>query len=113
MKLITAVVQPGKLDDLSLAVSKAGARGLTATEVVGFGQQFGRMATSQPADPEAVLVLRKLRVDVVVPDELAETVISAIADTVKTGTIGDGKVWICPVDGALRVRTGERDRDAV
>jgi nitrogen regulatory protein P-II 1 len=113
MKLITAVVQPHKLHDLSLVVSKAGARGLTATEVVGFGQQFGHMGTAPSAESDAVLVLHKLRIDVLVPDELAEPVTSAIAEAVRTGTIGDGKIWVCPVGSVLRVRTGERDSDAV
>lgn len=112
MKLITAVVQPDKLDDVVQAVSAAGARGLTATKVRGFGQQFGHMGLAQPADPQ-VLVLPKLRVDVLAADELAEPVTAAIAKAVNTGAIGAGKIWVCPVDSALRVRTGERDDAAV
>ncbi len=112
MKLITAVVQPDKMDDVTGAVCGAGARGLTVTEVVGFGQEYGHMGRAQPADPQ-VLVVPKLRVDILVADELAEPVAAAIASAVKTGTIGDGKIWTCPVDSALRVRTGERDDDAV
>ncbi len=112
MKLITAVVQPDKLEDVMRAVSDSGARGLTATEVRGFGQQFGHMSIARQADSR-VLVLPKLRIEVLVQDELAEQVADAIAKSVNTGTVGAGKIWVCPVDGALRVRTGERDRDAV
>ena len=111
MKLITAVVRPGKLDDVMDAVSGAGARGLTVTEVRGFGQQYGHMEPGA-ADRNA-LVLPKLRVDVLVQDESAGPVTDAIAKSVGTGAIGDGKIWVCPVDSVLRVRTGERDRDAV
>ena len=112
MKLITAVVKPGTLDHVMRAVSGAGARGLTVTEVRGFGQQHGHMGTTGPADQNA-LVRPKLRIDVLVQDELAGPVAGAIAKSVSTGAIGDGKIWVCPVDSALRVRTGERDRDAV
>ncbi len=112
MKLITAVVKPEKLDDVMRAVTGAGARGLTVTEVRGFGQQYGHQAAVHPADRE-ILVLPKLRIDVVAHDEAAGLLADAIAKSVNTGTIGDGKIWICPVDSVLRVRTGERDRDAV
>jgi nitrogen regulatory protein P-II 1 len=112
MKLITAVVQPDKMDDVTRAACGAGARGLTATNVVGFGQQYGHMGQAQPADPR-VLVLPKLRIDVLVSDEMAEPVAAAIAGAVKTGAIGDGKTWTCPVDSALRFRTGERNDDAL
>ncbi len=112
MKLITAVVKPEKLDDVMRAVTGAGARGLTVTEVRGFGQQYGHQAEVHPADRE-ILVLPKLRIDVVAQDEAAEPLADAIAKSVNTGTIGDGKIWISPVDSVLRVRTGERGRDAV
>jgi len=113
MKLITAIVRPGKLDDVMRAATEAGARGLTATEVRGFGQQYGHLEPSVRQVEPKVLVLPKLRVDVVVPDEIAESVVSAIAKSVSTGTIGDGKIWVSDVDSVLRVRTGERGRDAV
>jgi len=112
MKLITAIVKPDKLDDVMHAVSEAGARGLTATDVRGFGQQFGHMGADRPVDEKA-LVLPKLRIDVLVRDESVITVTKAIAKAVSTGAIGDGKIWVCPVESALRVRTGERDVDAV
>jgi nitrogen regulatory protein PII len=112
MKLITAVVQPGKLADVIRAVTEADGGGLTVTEVRGFGQQYGHRGTIRPADWQT-LVLPKLRIDAVVQDEAAAPVADAIAKSVNTGTIGDGKIWVCDVESVLRVRTGERDRDAV
>lgn len=112
VKLITAIIRPEKLEDVTHAIVGAGARGMTVTEVRGFGQQYGHLPESYPASP-ASLLLRKLRVDVVVGDEEAAPVTDAIAKSVRTGAIGDGKIWECPVDGALRVRTGERGADAV
>jgi nitrogen regulatory protein P-II 1 len=112
VKLITAIVKPEKLDDVTRAVTGAGARGLTVTEVRGFGQQYGHLAAAHPDDRE-ILLLPKLRIDVVVQDQAATPVADAIAKSVNTGTIGDGKIWVCPVDSTLRVRTGERDRNAV
>jgi nitrogen regulatory protein PII len=112
MKLVTAVVKLEKLDQVVQAVAAAGGRGLTATEVRGFGQEYGHHAADRPADA-TLLVLPKLRIEVLVTDELAWPVAEAIADAVSSGTIGDGKIWISPVEGALRVRTGERDLAAV
>lgn len=108
MKLITAIVKQDKLDAVTRALIGAGAHGMTVTEVHGFGQQYGHLAAIHPADRDALLV-PKLRVDVVVTDQAAEPVAEAIASAVKTGAVGDGKIWICPVETAIRVRTGERD----
>jgi len=112
MKLVTAVVKMDKLDEVMRAVSETGARGLTVAEVRGFGRQYGHHSQVRPADA-AVLVLPKLQVEVLTRDELAWPVAETIAKAVNTGTIGDGKIWISPVEGALRVRTGERDDEAV
>jgi nitrogen regulatory protein P-II 1 len=112
VKLITAVVQPGKLDDVIRAVEENGACGLTITEVMGFGRQYGHHGAERLSDQSA-LVLPKVRIDVLVQDEMAETLTDVIAKTANTGSIGDGKIWVCPVERALRVRTGERDRAAV
>ena len=112
MKQITAVVKPDKLEAVARAVEEAGARGLTATEVRGFGQEFGHMSSVRAADQFA-LVQPKLRIDILASDELVGPVAEAIAKVVNTGSIGDGKIWVCGVDSVLRVRTGERDRDAV
>jgi nitrogen regulatory protein P-II 1 len=112
VKLITAIVRAGKLEEVTRAVINAGARGMTATEVRGFGQQYGHVPEAYPAERPALL-LPKLRVDVVVQDQEAAAVADAIAKSVRSGAIGDGKIWVCPVDAAVRVRTDERDRDAV
>ncbi|HTZ92530.1 MAG TPA: P-II family nitrogen regulator [Streptosporangiaceae bacterium] len=112
MKIVTAVVKLEKLDDVAHAVCEVGARGLTATEVRGFGRQYGHHGQVL-AEDATVLVLPKLRIDVLTTDELAWPVADAIAKSVNTGTIGDGKIWISPVESALRVRTGERDLAAL
>ncbi len=118
MKLITAIVRPEKLDELILTLIAQGVRGLTVTDVRGFGQQYGRRVgvatkiTGRPAEHMAVL-LAKVRLDLVVLDDDAEMVVEAIAKHARTETIGDGKIWVTPVDSALRIRTGDRDRAAV
>lgn len=112
MKVITAVVKPDKLDVVIRAVENAGARGLTASEVMGFGQEYGHLGTAAPADQSA-LVLPKVRIEVLVHDALVEAMIDAIAKSVNTGSMGDGKIWVCPVESALRVRTGQRDGAAI
>lgn len=112
MKLITAIVKPDKLDDVITAVAGNGGCGLTVTEVMGFGQQYGHHPALASSDQSA-LVLPKVRVDVLAEDELACGLTDAIAKAVNTGSIGDGKIWVCPVESALRIRTGERDRAAV
>ncbi len=111
MKLITAIIKPGKLDDVVTAVAENGGRGLTVTEVMGFGQQYGHHPSA--SSDQSALVLPKVRLDVLVEDELARELTDAIAKAVNTGSIGDGKIWVCPVESALRIRTGERDRAAV
>jgi nitrogen regulatory protein PII len=113
VKLITAIVKPGKLDDVMRAAIDAGARGLTATDVRGFGQQYGHLDPAVQQSEQDALVLHKLRIDIVVPDEISESVVVAIAKSVNTGTIGDGKIWVSAVDSVLRIRTNERDRSAV
>jgi nitrogen regulatory protein PII len=91
VKLITAIVKPQRLDEVTRAVTEAGARGMTVTEVRGFGQQFGRLAGVHPEDRE-ILMLPKLRIDVVAQDEAAGPVADAIAKAANTGAIGDGKI---------------------
>jgi nitrogen regulatory protein P-II 1 len=118
MKLITAIVRPEKLDELVPALIDHGVRGLTVTDVRGFGRQYGQLAgaatrvTGRPGEHMAVL-LAKVRLDLVTLDDDAETTLELIAKHAGTETIGDGKIWVTPVDGALRVRTGERDRAAI
>jgi nitrogen regulatory protein P-II 1 len=118
MKLITAIVRPEKLDELIPTLVDQGVRGLTVTDVRGFGQQYGRLAGTATrvtgrAGEHVVVLLAKVRLDLVVLDDDAETIVEAIAKHARTETIGDGKIWVTPVDSALRVRTGQRDRAAV
>jgi nitrogen regulatory protein P-II 1 len=112
VKLITAIVRSTDLDDVTRDVIDAGARGMTVTEVRGFGQQYGHVLAAHTAE-RAALLLPKLRVDIVIADRDAPAVVDAIAKSVRTGAVGDGKIWVCPVDSALRIRTGERDHYAV
>ena len=111
MKLITAIVRPDKLEELVDTLIDNQVHGLTVTEVRGFGRQFGQLAAD--AGPPRVALLPKIRLDIVALDDDVETLIEAITKHARTETIGDGKIWITPVDGALRVRTGERDRAAI
>ena len=122
MKLITAIVKPEKLDELVQVLIDEGIRGLTVTEVRGFGRQYGRLAAGRadaaegltgPAGTRIAALLPKVRLDLVVLDDDAETIVEVIAEHARTGTIGDGKIWLTPVGAAVRVRTGERDRAAV
>ena len=119
MKLITAIVRPEKLDEVIDAVLASNGRGLTATEVRGFGRQFGRHAAianpatdGLPRFPRAVL-LTKIRVEVLALDDDVQALVDAIAKHAHTAVIGDGKIWVSDVDSVLRIRTGETDRDAV
>ena len=116
MKVITAILRPEKLDDVIDDVIDRG-HGMTVTEVRGFGRQFGHFS-AVPVDvglpvSRKPALLPKIRIDVLVLDEDADALVAAIAKRSCTDTIGDGKIWLTPVDGAMRVRTGERDRDAV
>jgi nitrogen regulatory protein PII len=113
MKLITAIVRPDKLDELIGTLVDNQAHGLTVTEVRGFGRQFGQLAAGAGAGLSRVTLLHKIRLDVVALDDDVETLVEAIAKHARTETVGDGKIWVTPVDSALRVRTGERDRAAI
>lgn len=113
MKLLTAIIRPEKLDDAMAAVTDAGAGGLTVTEVRGFGKQYGHIDPAERRAERGILILPKLRLDLVVRDETAEPVARAIAKAVGVGAIGDGKIWVAAVDSVLRIRTGERDDEAL
>jgi|SRR6266566_9599090 nitrogen regulatory protein P-II 1 len=112
MKLITAIVRPETLDEVVRVVTGSGARGLTATEVLGFGQQHGHLSTHRNEDSDPAL-LPKVRLDIVVNDDVADTLLYAIVQSARTGAIGDGKLWLTPVESVVRVRTGELDASAV
>jgi nitrogen regulatory protein P-II 1 len=112
MKQITAVVKPFKLDDVKAALEVLGVQGLTVSEVQGFGRQRGHTEVYRGAE-YTVDFVPKVRVDVVVADGDADKLVQAIVEAARTGKIGDGKVWVTPVESILRVRTGERDADAL
>jgi len=112
MKLITAIVKPFTIDDVRHAVEVAGVLGLTVTEVQGYGRQRGHTEVYRGAE-YAVEFVPKVRIDVVVDDEFAQRVVDAIVGAARTGKIGDGKVWVSPVESVVRIRTGERDHDAL
>jgi len=112
MKLIVAVLKPFKLDDVKEALKGRGISGMTLTEAQGFGRQRGHTEVYRGAEYEVDFV-PKLRVEVVVDDDQADEVVDAIVGAAATGKIGDGKVWVVPVETVVRVRTGERGADAL
>ncbi|MCS6891142.1 MAG: P-II family nitrogen regulator [Rhodovarius sp.] len=112
MKLIMAIIKPFKLDEVREALTPLGVQGLTVTEVKGFGRQKGQTEIYRGAEYQ-VSFLPKLKIEVVVPDELADPVVEAIAAAAKTGKIGDGKIFVVDVERALRIRTGETDSAAL
>ncbi len=112
MKMIQAIIKPFKLDDVRDALNEAGVSGLTVCEVKGYGRQKGHTELYRGAE-YVVEFLPKLRLDVVVPDDRADAVADAIINAAKTGKIGDGKIFVMPVENAVRIRTGERGDDAL
>ena len=112
MKKIEAVIKPFKLDDVKDALHEIGVSGITATEVKGFGRQKGHTELYRGAE-YVIDFLPKVKVEVVVEDVLVENVIEAITQAARTGRIGDGKIFVLPIDEAVRIRTGDRGADAV
>ena len=112
MKLITAIIKPFKLDEVRDALTAAGIHGLTVTEVKGYGRQKGHTEIYRGAE-YAVSFLPKLKIEVAVPTELADTVVNAISGAARTGQIGDGKIFVSSLERAIRIRTGEKDSDAL
>jgi len=112
MKLVMAIIKPFKLDEVRQALTPLGVQGLTVTEVKGFGRQKGQTEIYRGAEYQ-VSFLPKLKIEVVVPDDMADAVVEAIANTARTGKIGDGKVFVLDVERALRIRTGETDGSAL
>lgn len=112
MKLITAVIKPFKLEDVKSALEAYGIHGLTVSEASGFGRQKGHTEVYRGAEYTVDLV-PKLRVEILVDDDDADSVVDVIVKTAQTGRIGDGKVWVAPIDAVVRVRTGERGADAL
>jgi len=112
MKLVTAIVKPFKLDEVREALTSMGVEGLTVSEVKGFGRQKGHTEIYRGAEYEISFV-PKVRIDVVVSDALADQVVEAITKSARTGSIGDGKIFVSDVSKAVRIRTGDTDEDAL
>ena len=112
MKKIEAVIKPFKLDDVKDALHEIGVSGITVTEVKGFGRQKGHTELYRGAE-YVIDFLPKVKVEVVVEDVLVENVIEAITQAARTGRIGDGKIFVIPIDEAVRIRTGDRGADAI
>lgn len=112
MKKVEAIIKPFKLDDVKEALTEAGVRGMTVTEVKGFGRTGGKREVYR-GSAYVVDFIPKLRVEVVVPEALVPSVVEAMEGAAKTGRIGDGKIFVTPVEEAVRIRTGERWEDAV
>jgi nitrogen regulatory protein PII len=111
MKFVIAFIKPFKLDDVKEALKAAGVSGMSVGDVSGFGRQSGQTEVYRGAEYEVDFV-PKVRIEVLVPEELVAGVVAAIETAARTGDIGDGKIVVLPVDQVVRIRTGERDRDA-
>ena len=112
MKLVVAIIKPFKLEEVRQALTELGVHGMTVAEVKGYGRQKGHTEIYRGAE-YVVNFLPKLRIEVAVPSALADATIEAITTASRTGKIGDGKIFVIPVDHALRIRTGETDEDAL
>lgn len=112
MKLVTAVIKPFKLDDVREALSEIGIQGITVTEVKGFGRQKGHTELYRGAE-YVVDFLPKVKIDIACSDDLLDSVIEAITKAANTGKIGDGKIFVVPLEQAIRIRTGETGTDAI
>ena len=112
MKIVMAIIKPFKLDEVRDALTSIGVHGLTVTEVKGYGRQKGHTEIYRGAE-YAVSFLPKLKIELAVSSEQVQAVIDAISSVARTGQIGDGKIFVTPIDHALRIRTGETDSDAL
>ena len=108
MKLLKAIIRPNKVDDVKDALSKLNLSGMTVTEVRGHGKQKGHTAVYRGKE-YSVSLIPKVEIDVVVPNDLAEAVVTAIVESARTGEIGDGRVFVFPAEQGYNIRTGERD----
>jgi len=112
MRMVTAVIKHFKLDDVRRALTDLGVAGMTITEVKGFGRQKGHLEVYRGVQYE-VNFLPKIKLEVAVPDEALDTVVSAIMESARTGEIGDGKIFVSPLEDAIRIRTGERGKEGI
>jgi len=112
MKLITAILKPFKVEEVREAITEAGVRGVTVTEVRGFGRQRGHTEIYRDAE-YAVEFMPKTKLEIAVEDSMADRVVEVIINSARTGTVGDGKIFVVELVQAVRIRTGERDRNAI
>ena len=112
MKIVTAVIKPHKWEDVRAALEGVGITGMTVSEVSGYGRQKGHTEVYRGAEYDIALV-PKVRIEIVVDDANADQVVTAVVDAARTGRIGDGKVWVSPIESVVRVRTGDRDESAL
>ena len=112
MKLVIAIIKPFKLEDVRDALLAVGVHGMTVTEVKGYGRQKGHTEVYRGAE-YVVNFLPKLRIEIAVPSNLADKAVEVITANARTGQIGDGKIFVTPIDSAVRIRTGETDSDAL
>jgi len=112
MKLVTAVIKPHKWEDVRSALETLGVTGMTVSEVSGYGRQKGHTEVYRGAEYDIALV-PKIRIEIVVDDGDADSVVETVVGAAQTGRIGDGKVWVSPVETVVRVRTGDRDASAI
>ena len=112
MKLITAIIKPFKLDEVRQAIADIGVQGVTVTEVQGFGRQRGHTELYRGAE-YVVDFLPKVKIEVILADDLVDKAVEAIQTAARTGRIGDGKIFVSSIESAVRIRTGERDSDAI
>ncbi len=112
MKLIMAIIKPFRLDDVREALTSLGIQGMTVTDVRGFGRQKGQTEIYRGAE-YAVSFLPKVKIELAVADDMAEAVVEAIQKSARTDKIGDGKIFVSPIEKAIRIRTGETDGDAI
>jgi len=112
MKIVMAIIKPFKLEEVRDALTAIGVHGLTVTEVKGYGRQKGHTEIYRGAE-YAVSFLPKLKIEVAVSADIADTVVEAILAAARTGQIGDGKIFVYSLDSAVRIRTGEKDKDAL
>jgi nitrogen regulatory protein P-II 1 len=112
MKLITAILKPSKVDDVKVALQAAGIQGMTVSETRGFGRQKGHTEIYRGAEYR-VDFLPKVRIEVLAEDAEVQSIVDTIVEAARTGAVGDGKLWVTPVEQVIRIRTGERGDDAI
>ena len=112
MKLITAIIKPAKLDEVKQGLQTVGVAGMTVSEVSGFGRQKGHTEVYRGAEYKVDLI-PKVKVELIAEDNEVKTIVEAITKAANTGSIGDGKIWVSPIDSVIRIRTGEKNGDAI